>query len=107
MSNPVSAQTMEKITALHQWTLSPTNGVGGLKDLLKTFGNDELIYTTVIFRSGEPAGRIAWVEYASRQKYFDFEIRISEVSPNQLKLVLEAESEAVHTTPKLELKVTS
>ena len=98
---------MARITALHTWTLNPVNGVDGLKEVLARMPDDELIYTTAIYRNGEPAGRIAWVEYARRKKYFEFEVRLVQVSPKSMTLLFEAEGGAVHSQPILEMKVPS
>jgi hypothetical protein len=105
--NPLSASSMERINALYKWTLSPTDGVDGLKAVLAQMPDEDLIYTTAIYRSGESAGRIAWVEYARRKGYFEFEIRLVQVSPKSMKLLFEAEGGAVHSQPVLEMKVPS
>lgn len=107
MSGPLSPESMARIAALHAWTASPVDGAEGLQRVLQVMSSDELVYTTVIFQAGEPAGRIAWAEYARRRGYFDFKLHVTQASPSQLKLVLEAESEPVHTSPSLGIKVPS
>lgn len=104
MNNPLSPESMLRIAALHTWTVSPAGGVESLEHILKSLTDNELIYITAIFAPGEPVGRIAWVEYAKRRGYFDFEIRMIQVSPGQVKLILEAEGEAVHASPSLGVK---
>lgn len=107
MNNAVPPASMQRISALHRWTLNPTN-VDDLKVLLATLSDEELIYTGYLFpKAGEPVSRIAWAEYAQRKKYFDFEIRMVQVSPNELRLVFESQATAVHTQPILDLKVPS
>lgn len=107
MTNPLPAESMARITALHRWTLNPTDGVEGLTKVLAVMTDDELIYTTAIYRAGEPVGRIAWVEYAKRKKYFDFEVKLIPVSPSQLRLVFESQGAAIHQNPILDVKVPS
>lgn len=107
MTQPLPVDSMQRISALHRWTLNPTD-MKDLTTLLGALSNEELVYVTYVFGTdGAPVARIAWVEYARRKKYFDFEVKMIPISSKELRLVFEAQGAPIHTNPILDIKVPS
>lgn len=67
-----SKEFLEKMSKLQTWTYSPTT-VEDLRALLAEFSDAEIGIAAQVYAPGSAAGRVAWVEYARRRKYLDFD----------------------------------
>lgn len=102
MPNPIPKDTMQKISLLHQWTLSP-DPTDLYLTLLANMSDNDLVLATLVMEKGTPAGRLAWVEYARRRGYFEFQVRVVKMS-GSIALIFDANAEPIHSTPIIRAK---
>lgn len=67
-----SKEFLSKMSRLQTWTYAPTS-VDELKAILADFSEAEVGIAAQVYAPGSAAGRIAWVEYARRRNYLNFE----------------------------------
>lgn len=90
---------IEKMSKLSTWTGNPTT-VEDLKDILNQFSDVELAIAAQVYSPGSPAGRLAWVEFARRKGYLDFEFKMSYLK-DRASLNVIAAAKPVHHQPIL------
>ena len=92
---------LKKLSKLQTWTHSPTT-VEDLRAILREFLDEEIGIAAQVYSVGSAAGRIAWVEYARRRKYLDFDFHATSLKERGL-LSVTARALPVHEQPILTL----
>jgi len=80
------------VQALVTWTHSPDPKT--FSRILTALTPNDLQFGLMHLRS-EPAGRVCWAEYGRRFKFFDFQIKVSEMD-GTFTVKFEAASEPIH-----------
>lgn len=94
-----SKEFLTKMSRLQTWTYAPTS-VAELRDLLSEFTDSEIGIAAQVYAPGSAAGRLAWIEYARRRRYLDFDFHNVSLK-DRTALAVSAPALPIHENPIL------